>query len=214
MHIPDGYLNAVTSAGTFFASGAAGVIASKKIRESIEEERIPLFGVTAALIFAAQMVNFPIIGGTSGHLLGGVLASLIAGPFGGFFIMTSVLIVQALVFADGGITALGANILNMAVIGSMLSYYIYRFFIKSKLSQYISIALASWLSVVLASIACSIEIWLSGHANLQIVLPSMAGIHAVIGIGEAVITLGIVKALSALRSDLFATIVSGGVKNE
>lgn len=214
MHIPDGYLNAVTSAGTFFASGAAGVLASKKIRESIEEERIPLFGVTAALIFAAQMVNFPIIGGTSGHLLGGVLASLIAGPFGGFFIMTSVLIVQALVFADGGITALGANILNMAVIGSMLSYYIYRFFIKSKLSQYISIALASWLSVVLASIACSIEIWLSGHANLQIVLPSMAGIHAVIGIGEAVITLGIVKALSALRSDLFATIVSGGVKNE
>lgn len=214
MHIPDGYLNAVTSAGTFIASGAAGVIASKKIRESIEEERIPLFGVTAALIFAAQMVNFPIIGGTSGHLIGGLLASLIAGPFGGFFIMTSVLIVQALVFADGGITALGANILNMAVIGSMLSYYIYRFLIKSKLSQNISIALASWLSVVLASIACSIEIWLSGHANLQIVLPSMAGIHAIIGIGEAVITLGIVKALSALRSDLFATVVSGGVKNE
>lgn len=214
MHIPDGYLSAPVAIGTYLLSGAAGAFASKKVKEAVDEQKIPLYGVTAAFVFAAQMVNFPVAGGTSGHLLGGLLASLIAGPYGGFFIMASVLIVQALVFADGGITALGANIFNMAFIGSTLVYFVFRFLIKSTKNETISILLAAWLSVVVSAIACAAELWLSGRSSF-LVFPAMAGIHAIIGVGEAVITLGIVQALKTFRPEIFsASTYGGGVSSE
>lgn len=203
MHIPDGYLNAATVAGTYALTGAAAVIASKKVKKHVDEERIPIYGVTAALIFAAQMINFPVLNGTSGHLVGGLLAALIAGPWGGFFIMASVLIVQALLFADGGITALGANIFNMAFIGSTITYFIYAWLAKTLKSNNLAILVSSWLSVFLAATACTLELWISGRSLPHLIFPSMLGIHSLIGIGEAIITIGIVQALNSVRPDIF-----------
>lgn len=202
MHIPDGFLSTTVIATTYAASAATGALASKMVKKEVSEEKIPLLGVAAAFIFAAQMVNFPVAGGTSGHLVGGLLAALIAGPFSGFFIMTSVLVVQALLFGDGGITALGANILNMAVIGSLLTYYLFSAISKLVRSRKISIALSAWLSIVLSAIACSVELVLSGKAQPGVLLPAMVSIHMLIGIGEAIITLGIVEAIASFRPDL------------
>jgi len=205
MHVPDGYLNTTTAAGTYAISAAAAVYALRKLRQKVEEERIPVYGVAAALVFAAQMVNFPVFYGTSGHLIGGLLAALIAGPYGGFLIMTTVLVIQTLLFADGGITALGANILNMALIGSFGTYYLYFILAKTFKNERAAIVLSAWLSVVAAAAACSIELWLSGRAQLELVLPAMLAIHALIGIGEAIITLGLVEALKAIRPDILGS---------
>lgn len=212
MHIPDGFLNLPTAAGTFLLSGAAAAVSAKKIKSEVQEEKIPLYGVTAALIFAAQMVNFPIINGTSGHLIGGLLAALIAGPFGGFLIMASVLIVQALLFADGGISALGANIFNMAFIGSLVIYYVYRFFYRVLKNNSLAIFISAWLSVVLSAAACAIELWLSGRASLSVVITAMVGIHALIGIGEGLITFGVVQAIKSVKADIlqFYALKGGG----
>ncbi|MCX7831858.1 MAG: energy-coupling factor ABC transporter permease [Actinobacteria bacterium] len=211
MHIPDGYLSAATVAGTYALTGATAVLASKKIKKSIDEERIPIYGVAAALIFAAQMINFPVLNGTSGHLIGGLLAALIAGPWGGFFIMASVLIVQSLLFADGGITALGANIFNMAFIGSTITYFIYAWLTKNLRSKKIAVFLSSWLSVFLAATACAFELWISGRSLPQLIFPSMLGIHSLIGIGEAIITAGVVEALNSVRPDIFfISLAKGG----
>jgi cobalt/nickel transport system permease protein len=212
VHIPDGYLNPATAAGTYLVSGATAYYAVKKLKEKVEEERIPIYGVTAALIFAAQMVNFPVLYGTSGHLIGGLLAALIAGPFGGFLIMTTVLVIQALLFADGGITALGANILNMAFVGSLGAYYVYFLLTNTFKNEKFAIPLAAWISVVAAALTCSLELWLSGKADLKLVLPAMLGIHALIGIGEAIITLGLVEAIKGIRPDIAAFRV-GAVKS-
>lgn len=203
MHIPDGFLNTGTVAATYALSAAATSIAAKKVKKEFSEEKTALLGVTAAFIFAAQMVNFPIVNGTSGHLIGGMLSALIAGPFGGFFIITSVLIIQALLFADGGITALGANVFNMAVIGTIGAYYIYLGIKKLIKNERLAIAFGSWASVVLASVACAIELSLSGKAPFSLVVSAMAGIHALIGIGEAIITLGIVEAARAFQLEMF-----------
>jgi cobalt/nickel transport system permease protein len=203
VHIPDGFLNTGTVAATYALSAAATSIAARKVRKELSEEKTALLGVTAAFIFAAQMVNFPIVNGTSGHLIGGMLAALIAGPFGGFFIITSVLIIQALLFADGGITALGANVFNMAVVGTIGAYYIYRAVMKFAKNERLAIAVGSWTSVFLASIACAVELSFSGKAPFFTVVSAMAVIHALIGIGEAIITLGIVEAVRAFRPDIF-----------
>lgn len=204
MHIPDGFLDLKTLTGTYLASGAAGAYAIQKIKKVIGEEKVPLLGVTAAFIFAAQMVNFPIISGTSGHLIGGMLAALLLGPWAGFLVIVSVLIVQAFVFADGGLTALGANILNMGVIGTIGAYWSYRAISSFIPNQSASVFLASWGSVFFASIAAGIEISISGYAKLVPALVAMGGIHALIGVGEGIITTGIIQAISSVRPDLIA----------
>lgn len=211
MHIPDGFLSTGVVAGTYAASGVSAAVAFKKLREQISEERIPLLGVTAAFIFAAQMINFPVFNGTSGHLIGGLLAALIAGPWGGFLIMLTVLLVQAFLFADGGITALGANVLNMAFIGSVVAYYIYQFLYKTLKNSRLAIFLAAWLSVILAAVACAMELALSGTIPLRLVLPAMLFWHVLIGAGEAIITTGVIAAVSYYRPDLAAReVVSNG----
>ncbi len=201
MHIPDGFLTPQVF-GPFWAIAAGGLAyALNKTKQILKERAVPLMGVSAAFIFAAQMLNFPIVGGTSGHLLGGVLAAVLLGPYAGAVVLSLVLIVQCLIFQDGGLTALGANIFNMAFLGAMGGYFIYRF-ARKRLRFIISVGIASWLSVVIASLACAIELAISGASPLRIVLPVMVGIHMLIGIGEAVITCLVIGFVLRIRPDL------------
>lgn len=171
----------------------------------LEDRIIPLMGVMAAFIFAAQMLNFPVAGGTSGHLLGGALAAVLLGPYAGAVVIAIVLIVQCLVFQDGGLTALGANIFNISFIGAGGGYIIYRCIARIKNDRrgvIIGAAVAAWLSVVIASFACAVELALSGTSPFRIVVPAMLGVHILIGIGEAVITTGVVSFVLKVRPDL------------
>ena len=217
MHIPDGFLDPKMSGGLLGAAAAilgycvvqvvrvvtalvprqvlatvGNVVGNVKLQgqrvlTQIGGEKLRKMGMVAAWIFAAQMFNFPINSGTSGHLVGGVFACVLLGPFAGAVVIAVVLSVQALFFADGGILALGANVINMAVVGCIASYYIYQG-LKRFLPEILSIAVAAWFSVVLAALACSLEVGLSGTIGLQEVTTAMLTVHAVIGVAEAVIT--------------------------
>lgn len=205
MHIPDGFLSVNTWISTWIVSVGAIGYCLKKASRSLKDKMIPLMGVMAAFIFAAQMLNFPVMGGTSGHLLGGVLAVVLLGPYAGAVVIAVVLIVQCLLFQDGGLTALGANILNMSIIGSLGGYIIYnvlRKMLKNKNDILIATAFASWCSVVLASAACALELAASGTSPLNVVIPSMISVHIFIGIGEAIITCLVVNFVLKIRSDL------------
>lgn len=210
MHIPDGFLNTQVSISTWTVSIAGLGFCFHKVRQSLQDKTIPLMGVMAAFIFAAQMFNFPIIGGTSGHLLGGVLAAVVLGPYAAVIIMSAVLTIQSFIFQDGGIIALGANILNLALIGPLSGYFSYALLKGiSKRSFFISVALASWLSVITASASCVIELSLSGVAPFTKLLIAMTSIHSLIGVGEAIITSFIVRFLTRTRPDvLYRTTVS------
>jgi len=208
MHIPDGFVDLKTVITTSVIS-AGGLGASiYKVKKIFKSRTIVIMGVLAALIFALQMINFSIPGGTSGHLLGGALSSIVAGPFGGSIIISVVLIVQALIFNDGGVTALGANIFNMSLIGvfsSYLIYYLIRKISKSKINFYIAVAVASWLSVVIASFFAALELGISGTYAMGITLKAMVLVHMVIGIGEAIITTAIIAFIDKVRPDLILT---------
>jgi len=206
MHIPDGFLNTGVSVATgVVAAGAVGY-GLYKAREELDEKTVPLLALCAAFVFAAQMLNFPVAGGTSGHFLGGVLVAVLLGPWLGELVIALVLLVQCLGFADGGVTALGANIFNMAVIGTILAYYIYAgiktLLPRSRTYFLASVAVASWLSVMLASGACAVELAVSGTSPLGVALPAMLGVHAIIGVGEAVITVLVTAVVLAVRPDL------------
>ena len=206
MHIPDGFLSNSINLATFGLSGLTLGLSLKKARLEITDREVPLIGVTAAFIFAAQMINFPVAGGTSGHFLGAALAAILLGPWISFIIMALVLVLQCLGFADGGLTALGSNVMNMGLIGGVGVYYIFRLFQKllpkTNRGFLTASALASWCSVFLASFACAVELALSGTSPAKIVIPAMAGFHALIGIGEALITTAILSAVLAARADL------------
>lgn len=207
MHIPDGFLSPEVNTTTFIMSAAAAVIASRKAGILQHEKQIPLLGVSAAFIFAAQMLNFPVAGGTSGHFLGAALATILFGPWNGFLIMTVVLMLQCFIFADGGVTALGSNIFNMGIIGCFGSYYIFKsvdkFLTKTRFGYTPGIYIASWLSVLLASVFCSIELHFSGTIPLTLSLPAMVSVHAIIGIGEAIMTAASLSMIKSVRPDLF-----------
>lgn len=206
MHIPDGFLNAATVATTYAVSvggiGNAVHIANKKLGD----KHIPMMGILAAFIFAAQMLNFPVAGGTSGHMIGAALVAILLGPWAAVIIMSAVLIAQCLIFQDGGLLALGANIFNMGIIAGFSAYYIYKLagsvFGDSGRGRLASGFIAAWGSVVLSSIACAIELAVSGVSPLGVVLPAMAGVHAFIGIGEGLITMAVVSVIMASRVDL------------
>jgi len=165
-----------------------------------------LLGVTAAFVFAAQMLNFPIAGGTSGHFLGAALAAALMGPWAATVVMTVVVVVQALGMADGGITALGANVLNMGVVAVLagwgLLHLLKRLLPRSRSGYLVSLAVASWVSVVVASAAAAAELAVSGTVPLRLALPAMLSVHMVIGLGEALITCAVVVAVLATRPDL------------
>jgi len=206
MHIPDGFLN-VAMVATTYAVSAGGVgnavrIANKKLGE----KQVPLMGILAAFIFAAQMLNFPIAGGTSGHVIGAALAAILLGPWAAVLIMSCVLIAQCLIFQDGGLLALGANVFNMGVIASFSAYYIYRLFTslmgRDRRGTLVGGFAAAWGSVFLASIFCAIELAVSGTSPFGVVLPAMAGVHALIGIGEGLITAAVLSLVLVTRADL------------
>ncbi len=206
MHIPDGFLNAGTSIATGAASVGAIGYGLRKAREQLDEKRIPLLALTAAFIFAAQMLNFPVAGGTSGHFLGAILAVTLLGPWMGSLVMALVLLVQAFGFADGGITALGANIFNMAVVGAIGGYFLLTglkaIMPKNRWGFMASLAVASWFSITLASAAAALELAVSGTVPFSVVITAMTGVHALIGVGEAVITCVVVSVILAARPDL------------
>jgi len=167
-------------------------------------------GLASAFVFAAQMLNFPVAGGTSGHLIGAVLVSVLLGPSTAVIVMSSVLILQCLMFADGGITALGANVFNMALVAPFAGYGAYRLIRgllgKSEQIRFTAIAFASWLSTVIASIACAGQLAASGTARWVVVFPAMAGIHMLIGIGEAVITTLVVAAVTKFSPEMISNL--------
>lgn len=205
MHIPDGFLALNTWLPTWIASAGGIGYSIKLASKQLKEKTVPLMGVMSAFIFAAQMLNFPIAGGTSGHLLGGVLAAILLGPFAGAVVISVVLIVQCLIFQDGGLTALGANMFNMSIVGTMIGYLVYRFIAKiigGNKGILIGAFVAGWLSVVLASSVCSIELAISGTIPFGIVFPAMVGIHALIGIVEGLITFLVVSFVVRVRPDL------------
>ncbi len=207
MHAPDGFLSVPVALIMWVLTIIVLAISVRRVNASGEEAPTPvLLGVTAAFIFAAQMFNFQVVGGTSGHLLGGVLAAVLLGPWAATIVMACVIGVQALVFQDGGLIALGANIFNMGVIGTMGGYAVYaslaRVFGHGERGRIGAVGIAAWVSVVAGSIAISLELAVSGTIALTVVLPVMVGVHVVIGIGEALISMAAVTFVAATRSDL------------
>ncbi|MEH1939302.1 MAG: energy-coupling factor ABC transporter permease [Nostoc sp.] len=207
MHIPDGFVSVPVAGATGLASMAALFIAFERSQEAFGIRRAPILGLTTAFIFAAQMINFPVAGGTSGHLLGGTLAAIVLGsPWAGTLCIATVLIIQAVLFADGGITALGANIFNMGVVGVwvgwVLTQTLQRLLGGSKGRLPLAAGIAAGVSVVVAAVVCAIELALSGTAPVAIVLPAMTGVHILIGIGEGLITGGVLTYLATARPDL------------
>lgn len=207
MHIPDGFLSGTVAALTGTVSAGAVAFSCERLRRQHEDRLVPLVGVTAAGIFAAQMVNFPVAAGTSGHLLGGTLAAILLGPWAAPVALTVVLIVQCLLFGDGGVLALGANVFNMAVLGAWAGYCIYaplRRLIAGPAGVIVGAMFGAWFSAVLAAMACSAELAASGTFAFGPTFNLMTSIHAVIGVGEALITGLALSFLLRVRSDLFA----------
>lgn len=203
MHIPDGFLSLVVSIICWVVTALIVGAAISRTNRSLGEKQIPLMGVMAAFIFAAQMINFPVAGGTSGHLLGGALAAIVLGPWAGMLVMTAVIAVQALLFQDGGLLVMGANILNMGLLTAAIGYGLYRSVAGQSKSVKLAVAgVAAWLSVMAGALLTSIELWLSGTSNLQIVIPAMLGVHALIGLGEALITVSALAFIMQTRPDL------------
>src|SRR4051794_2245031 len=203
MHIPDGFLSTEVALTCAVPAAAAVAIGLRRASVDLDERRVPLLGVTAAFVFAAQMLNFPVAGGTSGHFLGAALAAILLGPWLACLTLAVVIGVQAFVFADGGITALGANILNMGVIGALLVGGLMHLARKAAPGALVAIsAVGAWLAVMAGATAASFELALSGTVPLHTVLPAMLAAHVLIGAGEAVITVAAVSAVLSTRPDL------------
>lgn len=206
MHIPDGFLSIPVSIVLWVVSIIVIGIALRKTNKQLGEKEIPLMGILAAAIFAGQMLNFSVTGGTSGHLLGAALATILLGPWAAILVMTSVVSIQALVFQDGGLIALGANLFNMAVVGVFVSYAVLtivnKIFKNEKTALFSGAVISAWFAIFIASLGCALELALSGTSPANIAVPAMASIHALIGVGEALITLGAVSFVYAGRKDL------------
>lgn len=207
MHIPDGFIDAPTSAAAGLVAAGGLAICLRRSAEALEDKQAPMAGLVAAFLFAAQMLNFPVAGGTSGHLLGGVLAAVLVGPWIGALCVSVVLVVQAL-FADGGVSALGLNIVNMALVGAIVGYgafLLVRRLVPATRSGIVAASgVTALLSVVLASAAFSLEYAIGGTGGASVgrVAAAMIGVHIPIGIGEAIITAMTVSSVLAVRPDL------------
>ena len=203
LHIPDGFLNLVVSLTCWVITVLVLSVAVSRTNKSLGEKQVPLMGIMAAFIFAAQMINFPVAGGTSGHLLGGALAAIVLGPWAGMLVMAAVIAVQGLLFQDGGLLVMGANILNMGLLTAAIGYGLYRLVVNSsKTVKLAVIGVAAWLSVMAGALATSLQLWLSGTSYLQTVVIAMMSVHALIGLGEALITVAAVSFILRTRPDL------------
>jgi cobalamin biosynthesis protein CbiM len=208
MHIPDGFIDPKTSAAFAAASVAGVTYALNGAKRQLSEKSAPLAGLTAVYVFAVQMLNFPVAAGTSGHLLGGALAAVLVGPFAASLAITVVLIIQGFLFADGGLSAIGLNIFNLAILGVWVAYgafvLIRKILPKTKSSVAISAAIAGLISVPIAALGFVLQYAIGATATFSVstVLTAMVGTHILIGIGEAIITFLTVSAVLASRSDL------------
>ncbi|MGW0906836.1 energy-coupling factor ABC transporter permease [Streptomyces sp. NPDC002853] len=208
MHVPDGFINAPVSAATGVIAAGAIAVSLRGARRELDERTAPLAGLVAAFIFAVQMLNFPVAAGTSGHLLGGALAAILVGPYTGVLCVSVVLLMQGVLFADGGLTALGVNITDMAVVTTVVAYLTFRGLVKvlprSRRSITVSSFVAALLSVPAAAVAFTFLYALGGTTDVSIgkVATAMVGVHVLIGIGEAAITALTVGAVIAVRPDL------------
>lgn len=203
LHIPDGFLSLTVSIICWLIAALTLNVAISRSNKSLGERQIPLMGVMAAFIFAAQMINFPVAGGTSGHLLGGTLAAITLGPWAGMLVMTAVIAVQALLFQDGGLLVMGANILNMGLLTVSIGYGLYRAAPAQNRTLKLTVAgIAAWLSVMAGALFTSLQLWLSGTSQLQIVIPAMLTVHALIGAGEALITVAALAFILQTRPEL------------
>jgi cobalt/nickel transport system permease protein len=206
VHIPDGFIDAKTATTTGALAAAGLGLALLRVRRSLPPRRVPLLGLTAAFLFTAQMLNFPVAGGTSGHLLGGVLAAVLLGPSGAVVVMSAVVILQCFMFADGGVTALGANLLNMALVAPGVGYVVYTVVRRSAgggpRGQLFAVAFASWCSTVAAALACAGQLAWSGTVAWAVAFPAMAGLHMLIGLGEALLTTLVIATILRVRPEL------------
>ncbi|WP_326780593.1 energy-coupling factor ABC transporter permease [Streptomyces longwoodensis] len=208
MHVPDGFINAPTSAVTAVVAAGAIAVSLRGARRELDERTAPLAGLVAAFIFAVQMLNFPVAAGTSGHLLGGALAAILVGPCTGVLCVSVVLLMQGILFADGGLTALGVNITDMAIVTTVVSYALFRALVKvlprGRRSVTVASFVAALVSVPAAAVAFTVIYSIGGTTDVSIgkVATAMIGVHVLIGIGEAVITALTVGAVIAVRPDL------------
>ena len=208
LHIPDGFLSILVAAVCWLIILGVLAYALQITRRQLDERLIPLAGIMGAFIFAAQMINFPVAGGTSGHFIGAALAFIILGPWLGLLTMTAVIALQALLFQDGGLVVMGANILIMGVVPGFVGYQLYRLGANQKPRLRTTItAVAAWLSIMVAALVTTLLLAFSGTTSLAIALPLMLGVHALIGVGEALITLA---ALAFIRRTRPALLDSDG----
>jgi cobalt/nickel transport system permease protein len=214
MHIPDGFLDTPTAAATAALALAGVAVALRRARQGMPPRQVPLIGLAAAFVFAAQMLNFPVAAGTSGHLMGGVLVAVLLGPAAAVVVMTAVLVLQCFMFADGGVTALGANVLNIGLVPVLAGYGIYRLVRTlagpGDRALLLAAGFAAWCSTVIAAAACAIELSAAGVVSLKLALPAMAGVHMLIGLGEAAITMLVLVAVMRSRPELLAAAAAPG----
>jgi cobalt/nickel transport system permease protein len=206
MHIPDGFLSLGVALACWVLAAVGVGLTLWRSGKALGERQVPLMGVLAAFIFAAQMINFTVAGGTSGHLIGGALAAILLGPWAGVLTMTTVVAIQALLFQDGGLLVMGANVVNMAIVSTLVGYGVYRGAMAlargRRWGLFAGGFAGAWLSVVVAAAACAVQLAFSGTSPLGVVLPEMAGVHVLIGIGEGLITVGALTFIAAVRRDL------------
>jgi len=205
MHIPDGFIDGKTLITTAVLSVGSVAVALSQVRRTLPPRRVPLLGLSAAFLFAAQMLNFPVVAGTSGHLIGGVLVAAILGPSAAVVVVTTVLIVQSFLFQDGGVLSLGANVFNMAVLGAAGGWVVFRS-LKSLLpgprGEVAAVAFAGWASTVLAAVGCAGQLAWSGKAAWTSAFTAMAGVHLFIGLGEGLISAMVFAAIRRARPEL------------
>ncbi|WLQ34329.1 energy-coupling factor ABC transporter permease [Streptomyces castrisilvae] len=208
MHVPDGFINPPVSAVAGVVAAGAVAVSLRGARRELDERTAPLAGLVAAFIFAVQMLNFPVAAGTSGHLLGGALAAILVGPYTGVLCISVVLLMQGILFADGGLTALGVNILDMGIVTTVVAYALFRGLVgvlpRTRRSMTVASFVAALVSVPAAACAFTLMYWIGGTTDIPIgkVFTAMVGVHVLIGLGEALITALTVGAVIAVRPDL------------
>jgi cobalt/nickel transport system permease protein len=205
MHIPDGFVDGKTAIAAATLSAAGLALALRRVRRELPARRIPLLGLAAAFLFAAQMVNFPVAGGTSGHLMGGVLVAALLGPSAAVVVLATVLLVQCLLFGDGGVSALGSNLFDMGILGAGGGFLVYRA-VASRLrglrGKVAALAFSSWCSVVFAAIGCAGQLAWSNTVAFATGFPVMTTVHMLVGLGEGAISALVFLAIHRVRPDL------------
>lgn len=213
MHIPDNMLDAKTAIGTGALAVAGLGYALRRCRIELPQKRVPLLGLTAAFVFAAQMINFPIPGGTSGHLIGSTLVAILLGPSAAVVVLACVLLIQCFMFGDGGVTALGANTFNMGIVAMLAGYTVYRLLVgrNEAMSRRIMAAVvAGWAATIAAAFFCAAELAISGTAPWRTLLHAMMWWHMFIGMGEGIITALVISALAGARPELLSVRPASG----